>query len=357
MAKQTTGTTRSDAPSGMPVSRRLPARWRAATQWARARGMALAGAVVFFGALGGPVHAQSYPERSIRFVLPFAPGGGTDIVGRIIGQKLSELLGQPVVPDNRPGAGSHLGIDLASKAKSDGYTIVLVAPEFTTGPSLYKSLNYDGIKDFAPISMVAQIAYVMTVGPSLPVNSLKEFIDYAKANPSKINYGTPGNGSGPHIAVELLKSLTKIDIVHVPYKGAGPAMAAMLGGEVNMAVTATASAAPHIQAGKVKPLVVLSKERSPTLPNIPTSTEAGLASWQVALWWGILAPAGTPRDTINRLNATWVKTAALPDTVEKMRNAGFDPLTSTPEQFTEFIKTETVRWAKVIKDANIPVLE
>jgi tripartite-type tricarboxylate transporter receptor subunit TctC len=270
---------------------------------------------------------------------------------------LSEQLGQPVVPENRPGAGSHVGIEVASKAKPDGYTIVLVAPEFTTGPSLYKTLNYDGIKDFAPITLVAEIPSVLTVGPSLPVNSLKELIDYAKANPGKINYATPGNGSGPHIAVELLKSLTKIDIVHVPYKGAGPAMAAMLGGEVNMAVTATASALPQIQAGKVKPLAVLSKQRAPGLPNVPTTTEAGLPSWQVALWWGILAPAGTPRDIINRLNATWLKSAALPDTVDKMRKAGFEPLTSTPEQLAEFINTETVRWAQVIKDAKISVAE
>jgi tripartite-type tricarboxylate transporter receptor subunit TctC len=317
----------------------------------------LVGAVALFVAVAGDVDAQAYPDRPIRFILPFAPGGGTDIVGRIIGQKLSEQLGQPVVPENRPGAGSHVGIEAASKAKPDGYTIVLVAPEFTTGPSLYKTLNYDGIKDFAPITLVAEIPYVLTVGPSLPVNSLKELIDYAKANPGKINYGTPGNGSGPHIAVELLKSLTKIDIVHVPYKGAGPAMAAMLGGEVNMAVTATASALPQIQAGKVKPLAVLSKQRAPGLPDVPTTTEAGLPGWQVALWWGILAPAGTPRDIITRLNATWLKAAALPDTVDKMRKAGYEPLTSTPEQLAEFIKTETVRWAQVIKDAKISVAE
>ena len=351
MTRQTTGRRRRTPNRGLrSATARRPA-------GPRALATALAGAIALFGALVAAVHAQAYPDRPIRFVLPFAPGGGTDIVGRIIGQKLSEQLGQPVVPDNRPGAGSHVGIEAASKAKPDGYTIVLVAPEFTTGPSLYKTLNYDGIKDFAPISLVAEIPYVLTVGPSLPVNSLKELIDYAKANPGKINYGTPGNGSGPHIAVELLKSLTKIDIVHVPYKGAGPAMAAMLGGEVTMTVTATAAALPQIQAGKVKPLAVLGKQRAPGLPDVPTTTEAGLPGWQVALWWGILAPAGTPRDIISRLNAAWLKAAALPDTVDKMRNAGYEPLTSTPEQLAEFIKTETVRWAQVIKDAKISVVE
>ena len=174
----------------------------------RAGAAALAAAVLLAGAPGGSALAQGYPDRPIRFILPFAPGGGTDIVGRIIAQRLSEQLGQQVVPDNRPGAGSHLGIDLAAKAKPDGYTIVLVAPEITTGPSLYKKLNYDPAKDFAPISMVAQTSYVMTVGPALQVASLKEFVDYAKANPGKVNYGSPGNGSGPHIAVELLKSVT-----------------------------------------------------------------------------------------------------------------------------------------------------
>jgi tripartite-type tricarboxylate transporter receptor subunit TctC len=297
--------------------------------------------------------APAYPDRPIRFILPFAPGGGTDIVGRIIAQKLSEQLGVAVVPENRPGAGSHLGIDLAAKSKPDGYTIVLVAPEFTTGPSLYRKLNYDPTKDFAPISMVAQIAYVMTVGPALPVATLKEFIDYAKANPGKVNYGSPGNGSGPHIAVELLKSITKIDIVHVPYKGAGPAMAGMLGGEVGMTVTASAAALPQVQAGKVKPLVVLSKERTATLASVPTSAEAGYPGWQVALWWGILAPAGTPKDIIDRLNAAWAKAAAQPDTIEKMRAAGFEPLASTPAELADFVRAETARWAGVIKDANI----
>ena len=193
----------------------------------------------------------------------------------MVGQRLSEQLGQTLVPENRPGAGSHLGIELAAKAKPDGYTIVLVAPEFTTGPSLYKKLNYDPLKDFAPISTVL----------------------------------------------------------------------------------ATAAAVPHVQAGKVKALAVLSNERTPALPGVPTSREAGIDKWQVALWWGILAPAGTPREVIARLNAAWVKTAGLPETIEKMKNAGFEPLSGTPEQLGEFISAETARWAKVIKDANIVMVE
>ena len=316
----------------------------------------LAAAFVLLGGLASPAAAQAYPDRPVRFILPFPPGGGTDIIGRLVGQRLSDQLGQPLVVENRPGAGSHVGIEMASKAKPDGYTIVLVAPEFTTGPSLYKKLNYDPLKDFVPISTVAQISYVLLVGPSLPVSTLKEFVDYAKANPGKVNYGSPGNGSGPHIAVELLKNLAGIDIVHVPYKGAGPAMTGLLGGEVGMTVVAAAAAVPQVQAGKVKALAVLSNERATALPAIPTSKEAGV-DWQVALWWGILAPAGTPRDIVNRLNAAWLKTAALPETIEKMRGAGFEPMSSSPEQLTAFINSETARWAKVIKDANIVMVE
>lgn len=316
----------------------------------------VAGAALIAALPVSAVHAQAYPDRPIRFILPFAPGGGTDIIGRIVAQRLSDQLGQPVVPENRPGAGSHLGVEFASKAKPDGYTMVITSPEFTTGQSLYKKLDYK-VKDFAPVTLVAQIAYVLTIGPSLPVNNLQELIAYAKANPGKINYATPGNGSGPHIAVELLKSLTKIDIVHVPYKGAGPAMAAMMGGEVNMAVTATASALSQVQSGKVRAIAVLTTERAPELPNVPTTVEAGLPAWQVPLWWGIQVPAGTPREAINRLNAAWVKAAAEPATIETMRKAGFQPMTSTPEQFQEFINSEVIRWSKIITDAKIVVAE
>ena len=351
----------SDATAGAAPRRQRANTRRAATRGRLARLAAAAGtafhaAAIAAAPLSAWAQAAPYPDRPVKFILPFAPGGGTDIVGRIIAQKMSDQLGQPVVPENRPGAGSHVGIESAAKSKADGYTIVLVAPEITTGPTLYK-LNYDALKDFSGISMVAAIPYVMTVGPGLPVNSLKEFIEYAKANPGKVNYGSPGIGSGPHIAVELLKSLTKIDITHVPYKGAGPAMQGLLTGEITMAVTATSTVVQQIKAGKIKAIVVLSPERASTLPDVPTTKEAGLEAWQVALWWGMLAPAGTPREVIARLNAAWLKAAALPDTIDKMRAAGYDPLTSTPEQLTDYMKSETVRWGKIIKDANIKALE
>ena len=198
---------------------------------------------------------------------------------------------------------------------------------------------------------------MLFVRPSLPVKNLKEFVEYAKANPGKLNYGSSGIGATTHLAAELLKSLAKINIVHVPYKGGGPALIGLMGGEIDMVVSATSAALPQIQAGKVRALAVLSNERLPSLPNVPTAKEAGIDNCEVTSWYGILAPAGTPRDIVNRLNAEWIKIAAMPDTKEKMQNAGFEPLSSTPEQFSEFLKTEIVRWAKVIKEANIPKID
>jgi tripartite-type tricarboxylate transporter receptor subunit TctC len=306
-------------------------------------------------AMAAPLYAQSYPNKPIRLILPFQPGGTTDIIGRIIGAKFAERFGQPVVPENRPGAGSNLGIDLAAKAKPDGYTIVLTSPALTVSPGLYKKLNYDPVKDLAPISMVVEGHYVLVIRPALPIKSLKELVEYAKANPGKLNYGSGGIGTAPHLAGELFKSLAKINIVHVPYKGANLAMIGMMGGEVDMVVIGITNAVPQIQAGKVKGLAVLSSARVPSLPDVPTAKEAGIDHFEVTSWYGLLAPAGTPRDIINRLNAEWVRIAAQADTKEKMQNAGFETVSDTPEQFFEFIRKDIVRWSKVIKDANLSI--
>ena len=297
--------------------------------------------------------ASDYPNKPIRFVVPFPPGSTLDTVGRIMGQKLAERLGQPVVIDNRPGAGGNVGYEFVAKAKPDGYTIVINSAGLAISPSLYKKLNFDPIKDLAPISLVAQIPIMVLVRPSLPVKSLKELVDYAKTNPGKLSFGTGGVGTGPHLAGELFKTLAKIDIVHVPYKGAGPAMMSMIGGEIDMMLIVVPTALPQIQAGKVRALAVLSNERFPSLPNVPTAKEAGIDNWEVAVWYGVLAPAGTPRDIVDRLSAEWTKIAAMPDTMEKMQSAEVEPISGTPEQFSAFLKAETVRWAKVIKEANI----
>jgi tripartite-type tricarboxylate transporter receptor subunit TctC len=289
--------------------------------------------------------------------LPYPPGGATDILGRILGTKLGERLGQPLVPENRPGGGGYVGLEFTAKARPDGYTLVIASLILASGPSLYKRIQFDPIKELAPISQISQSPNLVLIHPSLPVKNLKEFVEYARANPGKLNYASSGVGTPLHLAVELLKSLTKIDIVHVPYKGGGgPALTALMGGEVQMMVLGPA-ALPQIQAGKVRALAVLSKERWSLLPNVPTAKEAGIDNLVVTGWHGLLAPAGTQRDIITRLNAEWVKIAAMPDTMEKMQKAGFEPVSGTPEQFSEFSKAETVRWAKIIKEANIPSLD
>lgn len=305
------------------------------------------------GSMASPLCAQSYPNKPIRFILPYAPGGAVDTIGRIVAQKLTEGLGQTVVAENRPGAGSTIGTEIAVKASPDGYTIVIGSASITISPSLYRKLRYDATRDLAPISMVALGNQVFLVHPSLPVNDVKELVAYAKANPGKLNYSSGGMGNPGHLALELLKSLTKIDIVHVPYKGAGPAMIGLVGGEVNMLASSIPAAIPHIQAGKAKALALLGDKRSPLLSNVPTAKEAGMDNWVVPSRYGFLAPAGTPREIIDRLNAVWAKSAAMPDTREKLKNVGVEPLTSTPEQYGEFLKTEIARWGRVIREANI----
>lgn len=327
------------------------------TKHARAIANATLAAVLVIGAMVSPLCAQSYPNKPMRIIVPMAPGGLHDILGRFVGQKLAERLSQPVVPENRGGAGGNVGAELAAKARPDGYTIVLVSQGVSTSPSLYKKLNYDPIKDFAPISLTAQTNMVVVVRPSLPFQSLKDLIDYAKANPGKLGFGSGGTGGVNHLTGELLKSLAKIDILHVPYKSAGPALVGMMSGEIDIMLSALPSALPHIQAGKVRALAMLSQKRVPSLPNVPTAKEAGIDNFEVSNWYGILAPAGTPRDIINLLNAEWIKIVTMPDTLEMMQKAEVEPLWSTPEQFAGFLRAETVRWSKIVKEANIAPID
>jgi len=297
--------------------------------------------------------AQAYPSKPIRLVLPFPAGGPTDIVGRILGQKLSEALGQPVVQDNRPGAGGNLGADQVAKSPPDGYTLLLSSPSISISPSLYKKMPYDPQKDLAPISLIAGIPNVMLVHPSVPAKTLKEFVALAKARPGKLNFGSGGAGTTNHLASELLKTLTKTDIVHVPYKGSNQAMLALLGGEVDMVVIAVPPALPQIEAGRVRPLAVLNENRVATLPKVPTSKEAGIDNFVVPVWYGILVAGNTPRDIVNRLNTELGKIVAMPDVKERLAAAGVEPYHSTPDRFASFIKSEAVRYGQVIKNAGI----
>lgn len=335
------------------VPERKPTRCVQTDQRALITGGVILGLFLLVGMMASPLCAQSYPEKPIRFILPSPPGGAVDTIGRIVAQRLAEGLGQTVVAENRPGAGNTIGTEITVKANPDGYTLVIASASTTISPSLYKKLRYDVTRDLAPISMVALGNQVFLVHPSLPINNVKELAAYAKANPGKLDFGSGGIGNPAHLALELLKSLAQINVVHVPYKGAGPAMIGLLGGEVNMMASSIPAAIPHIQTGKAKALALLANEHSTLLSSVPTAKEAGMDNWVVPSCYGFLAPAGTPRDIIDRLNAIWTKSAAMPDTREKLKNVGVEPLTSTPEQYGEFLKTEIARWGKVIREANI----
>jgi tripartite-type tricarboxylate transporter receptor subunit TctC len=314
------------------------------------------GVFLMIGTLAVPLCAQSYPNKPIRLIIPMT-GGTVDFMARLTGPKLAERLGQPVVHENRPGAGGNIGCEIAARSKPDGYTILQTGPSFTISPSIYNKLNYDPLKDFAPISQNGQIPMVVVVRPSLPFKNFKELIDYAKANPKKLNYGSAGIGSSPHLTPELIKNVTKIDIVHVPYKGGSQVMVGLLSGEVDMYAGPISTCLQYIVDGKLRAIVVLSKERVSSLPDVPTAKESGIDNLEVINWYGIMAPAGTPRNIINRLNSEWTKIAAMPDTIEIMKKASMEAVSNKPEEFSEFLKDEVARWGRVIKEANIPRID
>lgn len=313
----------------------------------------VAGSLLFCAGNGSLLFAQAFPSKPLRMILPFPPGGPTDLLGRTLGAKMAENIGHAVVIDNRPGAGGNLGVELAAKSPPDGYTMVLSSPLISISPSLYAKLNYDPAKDLAPISLAAAVQNVMIVHPSVPAKTLKEFIAMAKANPGKFNFGSGGSGTTSHLAPELLKSLTKINMVHVPFKGTGLGMIGLMSGQVDTIFIAAPIAAPQVKAGKVRALAVLAEKRTAALPNVPTTKEAGVDDYVVPLWYGILTSTGTARDNIAKLNVEIAKALGSKDVVEKFAAAGIDPMPSSPEHFASFIRSETVRYAKVIKDAGI----
>ena len=293
--------------------------------------------------------AQQYPTKAIRFVVPFAPGGGTDIIGRVVAQALNDALGQPVVVDNRGGAGSTLGTEIVAKSRADGYTILFGNISLAFNATLYTKLRYDTIRDLAPISLSAVQPNILVIHPGLPAKNLKEFIELARANPGKYNYASAGTGSGTHLAAELLKLQTKIDIVHVPYKGTGPALTDLLGGQINMMVSTFASALPHVKSGRMRALGVTTAKRSPAAPDVPTLIEGGVAGYDYSTWYGLLAPAGTPKPIIDMLNATNRKVLTRDDIKQRLESQGVDPIVNTAAEFTAYVKSETEKWGKVVK--------
>jgi tripartite-type tricarboxylate transporter receptor subunit TctC len=316
------------------------------------RGRIVAGAGFALLLAAGATSAQTFPTKSLRLVLPFPPGGPTDLLGRAIAQKLGEQMGQTVIADNRPGAGGNLGIEVGAKSPPDGYTMVLTSSVLAIAPSMYPQLGW-AQKDLAPISLVAEIKNVILVHPAVPARNVKELIALAKARPGKLNYGSGGVGTTTHITPELIMSQTGTKMVHVPYKGSGLALIALVGGQVDLLIMAVAAGAGQVKAEKVRALGILSTERSVALPEVPTVKEQGYENFIVKLWYGILAPAATPPAIIGRLNSELVKALNSADLRKRLTDGGVEPLTSTPEEFAAFIAKETPRYAKVIKDAGI----
>jgi tripartite-type tricarboxylate transporter receptor subunit TctC len=298
------------------------------------------------------VSAQAWPSKPVTLIVPFAPGGTTDIVARPIAQALSQEFGQTFVVENRAGAGGTLAAGIAARAAPDGYTLFVATVAHTMATSLYRQLSYDFERDFVPITVLASVPNILVVNPSVPAKSVQELIEYAKANPGKLAYGSAGNGSTEHLSAELFKSMTGVDMVHVPYKGGAPMMADLIGGQIQLAVETSGSAAPHIKAGKVRALAVTTATRSPAFPELPTFTEAGLKGYEVTTWYAILAPRGTPSEITTKLYVAIAKILKAADMKQRLEQFGAEPGGIAPEQFAAFIKSETAKWAKVVRESK-----
>jgi tripartite-type tricarboxylate transporter receptor subunit TctC len=304
--------------------------------------------------VAGGALAQSYPSRPIRWIVTYPPGGPTDVVARAIGAKLTEAWGQQIVIDNRAGAGGVIGTDLAAKAVPDGYTLLFgTSAGLTINPALSSKLPYDAVRDFAPVSLLVLNPQLLVVNNAVPANSVKELIAYAKARPGQLNYASVGQGSPNHLGMELLKALTGIEMVHVPYKGTGPAITDLLGGQVQLMFNSMPSVLPLVKSGKLKGLAVGSAQRSPAIPDIPTVAEAGVPGFENVTWYGMFAPAKTPHDIVAKLNRQVVKILAEPEMAQRLASQGAEPRGSTPEDLVKFMRVESERWKKVIKAANI----
>lgn len=308
------------------------------------------------------VHAQSdpaknYPERPVRFIVPWPSGGGTDIFARVISDKLHQSLGQPFVVENRPGASGNIGASFVARSAPDGYTIMIGTITLATNPALYKTLDFDATKDLATVTLVAGVPHMLVVNPSVPVKNVKELIALAKSKPGKLSYASAGVGSPFQIAGELFKESAGVDILHVPYKGGGPAVADVIGHHVDMTFANLVAVLPQAKSGQVRALAVTSAKRSTAAPDVPTMAEAGLPKYQFTSWFGVLAPAGTPPGIIKKLNAEIVKALHSPEISEQLSAQGADLIADTPEAFDAFLKGETAKWAKVIAAAGIHKIE
>jgi len=294
--------------------------------------------------------AQNYPVKPVRFIAPFPPGGSTDFLARIVALKMSEAMGQQVVVENRGGAGGTIGVEAAARAAPDGYTIVMGhIGTFGVNPTLYPKLPYDAIKSFAPITLLAMVPNAMVVHPSLPARSVKEFVALARAKPKQLLYGSGGNGSAAHLAAAYFELLAKVQLIHVPYKGTGPALIDLVAGQTSMMITGMPAVMPHVRSGRLRLMAVGTDKRLAQFPDLPTIAEAGVPGYDATQWYGVLAPAATPRDIVMKLNTEMKKALALPDVREKLAADGTVPVGNTPEEFGAHIRAEIARWAPVVK--------
>ncbi|HKA41851.1 MAG TPA: tripartite tricarboxylate transporter substrate binding protein [Burkholderiales bacterium] len=300
-----------------------------------------------------PAGAQlGYPAKSIRLIVPFPPGGGNDIVGRIVAQRLGEELGQTVIVDNRGGAGGTIGTDLAAKAPADGYTVLVNNISLAINATLYPRLSYDTLRDLAPVTLLGRQPSVLVVHPSVPARSVRDLLALARAKPRQINYGSGGVGTAGHLATELLSTMSRVELVHVPYKGLGPALTDLMGGHVQTVISTMASALPQIKAGRIRALAVTTSKRSPFFAEVPTMDEAGVRGYEFSTWYGLLGPAATPRPVIARLNLETAKVLSSIGLNEQFTAQGLEPAPSSPEEFGAYLRSEVAKWARVVKQSG-----
>ena len=312
----------------------------------------LAGVALAAAALCTPAQAQGYPSKPVNIVVPFAPGGATDIMTRLLAERLSKRLGQPVIVENKPGAGTMIASEYVAKAPADGHTVLMAASSLGIAPSLYSKVNYDPVKSFAPISLVASVVHVLEVHPSVPVKSVGELITWLKANPGKANYGSVGAGTSTHLESELFNTMAGVKMVHVPYKGSAPALTDLVGGSLQVMFDAWASSGPFVKDGRTRLLAVTTAQRSKILPDVPTVAESGLPGYEAMPWLGLLAPAGTPDAVVRKFHDELIEVLKEQPVQEKFHSLGLDIIGNTPQEFADFIKKDITKWAKVIQETG-----
>ena len=310
-------------------------------------------AALMLVAAGAGIAQSNYPNRPVRMVVPSSAGGGADIVARIVAPRLAERLGQQVVVDNRPGAGTMIGGEVVARSAPDGYTLLMGVSTLATNPVIYRNMPYDALRDFAPITEVASLPNILVVHPSVPVKTVKELIAFTRAHPGQLSYGSPGTGTNPHLAMELFRSMAKVDMLHIPYKGSAPAIIDLIAGHITVMAATALTGIPHVRSGRLRALAVTGTARAAAAPDVPTIAEAALPGYDAVQWYGVLAPAQTPKDIVSKLHTEIVRILQTPEVKDRLLGDGADPVGNTPDEFTRFIKVETDKWAKVARDAGI----